>query len=811
MDPHPSASSGNVEAPSTTTDDVAASEARFRSIFESVDEGFCLCEMITDAAGTPIDYRFVEVNPLFETMTGLVDPVGRTALEMVPDLEPHWVHTYGRVAFGNEPLRFQQGSDAMQRWFDVFCVPVEPRGTFALVFKDISEARVAEASLRESVRRDRHRAALADAVRELIDPAAVQAVATRLLAEALGASRVHYVDVDADQRLSADQRAPTRPLEIATSVVAPVVSGAQTVGMLTVHHEHPHCWTQFELDLIQETAERTHTALRFARGQVELRESEERFRSMADGLPLPIWQVGIDGGLEWANTAFYDHFGASPADVAGDKWHLLAHPDHDRFLLDFAAAIEERRTFHGEVLARHAGGGWRWLESWGRPRFSSDGRYLGHLGTNADITERKVAEERARMSRERAEMLAAMITALETDKPGRTRAERLVDALVPRFADYATIEAPDLDDPVVALAHRDRSMTPILRELRTHHRLSIDDEQSLAHAAHGRLQYTADFAEATVARYSPDSAVGRLLSRLGTRSHMVVPIGLGTDISGALMVGITDPMRLAYTPGDLDFLADLASHASVLIAAAVIQEREHRISLRLQEALLPRTLVSTAMVDVAARYVASSDVLEVGGDWYDSIVLDDDRTMFVVGDVVGHGLEAAAMMGRLRAGLAALAGYGAGPGQLLHMLDHFASTAGEADYTTVCCAELDMSTRTLTYASAGHPPILVIGADGSSQWLDEGRSPPLCTGHSAQRDQATVTIPDGALMIMYTDGLVERRGESIDQGLSRLQQVAVAARHDPADRVCQKLIEMAAETPTDDDTVVLCIRLQPCD
>ena len=186
MDPHPSASSGNVEAPSTTTDDVAASEARFRSIFESVDEGFCLCEMITDAAGTPIDYRFVEVNPLFETMTGLVDPVGRTALEMVPDLEPHWVDTYGRVAFGNEPLRFQQGSDAMQRWFDVFCVPVEPRGTFALVFKDISEARVAEASLRESVRRDRHRAALADAVRELIDPAAVQAVATRLLAEALG-------------------------------------------------------------------------------------------------------------------------------------------------------------------------------------------------------------------------------------------------------------------------------------------------------------------------------------------------------------------------------------------------------------------------------------------------------------------------------------------------------------------------------------------------------------------------------------------------------------------------------------------------
>lgn len=128
----------------------AERESRFRAVFTSIDEGFCLCEMIVDAQGRPADYRFLEVNPQFERMTGLVGAVGRTALELVPGLERHWIETYGRVALEGQPARTEQGAAAMGRWFDVFATPVEPHGRFAVVFRDVTERRRAERELLES-------------------------------------------------------------------------------------------------------------------------------------------------------------------------------------------------------------------------------------------------------------------------------------------------------------------------------------------------------------------------------------------------------------------------------------------------------------------------------------------------------------------------------------------------------------------------------------------------------------------------------------------------------------------------------------
>ncbi|WP_168771056.1 PAS domain-containing sensor histidine kinase [Palleronia sediminis] len=120
-------------------DALRESEARLRSVFSSIDQGYCLAEMMLDREGEPVDYRFVEVNPLFEQMTGLKDAEGRTARELVPGLEAKWIETYARVAFRNETLRFQDRSDVMGRHFDVFAMPVPPLGRFVIVFKDITE------------------------------------------------------------------------------------------------------------------------------------------------------------------------------------------------------------------------------------------------------------------------------------------------------------------------------------------------------------------------------------------------------------------------------------------------------------------------------------------------------------------------------------------------------------------------------------------------------------------------------------------------------------------------------------------------
>jgi PAS domain S-box-containing protein len=135
-------------------------EARYRALFARIDQGFCICEMIVDASGTPIDYRFVEINDAFTEMTGLpIDAVGRTARDMVPALEQHWVDTYARVGLGGESLHFESTSSAMGRSFDVFATPVPPNGHFALVFTDVTARRQAEEALQA---RERHTRLLAD-------------------------------------------------------------------------------------------------------------------------------------------------------------------------------------------------------------------------------------------------------------------------------------------------------------------------------------------------------------------------------------------------------------------------------------------------------------------------------------------------------------------------------------------------------------------------------------------------------------------------------------------------------------------------
>jgi PAS domain S-box-containing protein len=129
------------------------SQHRFQTLFSVIDEGYCLCDTILNEEGRPVDYRFLEVNPLFEQLTGLKDAVGKTAYTMLPELEPIWAEVYGEVALGNTPKRFQLGSDVMGRFFDVFATPMQPRGRFALVFKDITSAKAKADALRSSEER----------------------------------------------------------------------------------------------------------------------------------------------------------------------------------------------------------------------------------------------------------------------------------------------------------------------------------------------------------------------------------------------------------------------------------------------------------------------------------------------------------------------------------------------------------------------------------------------------------------------------------------------------------------------------------
>jgi serine phosphatase RsbU (regulator of sigma subunit) len=491
---------------------LAEREARLRTLFASIDEGYCLCEIVLDEAGEPADYRFLEINGRFEEMTGLHDAVGRTIRELEPAIEPAWIENCGRVALGGAALRWEDRSDALGRWFDVFATPVEPRGRFAVVFTDVSARKRAEAVLRE---------------REL------------------------------NARRSGRQ--------------------AELLG-----------------------------------------------------------------------------------DIAAD---LDAADSHDAAL------------------------------------------------------------------------------------------QRLLDRLVPAIADFATIEAPAEDAPL--------------------------------------------------------GSVGRVANG-GPHSTLAVPIELGGARPATLRLGLSHPARPAFTGDDQAFVRRIAERAGLILARERAREIEHAVALRLQQALLPDELVQRPGLELAARYEASSAALEVGGDWYDSYALEGDRVGLVVGDVMGHGLEAAAAMGRLRVALAALVPHADGPAQLLEHLDAFNTGPDGATFATACYAELDLPSGWLRYSSAGHPPALIVPPQGAPRWLDGARAIAFSGMPGPERPEAARELEPGTLLLLCSDGLVERRGEVIDAGLERLRRAAADARDAPLPEICDRIFaELGVATMRDDDVVLLCARLAP--
>jgi PAS domain S-box-containing protein len=665
--------------------DRLARASRLQALFDSIDEGFCVAEIVIDELGEAVDYRFLEVNPLFEQMTGLVDPVGKTALELVPDLERAWINKYARVALDGETLRFEQGSGAMGRWFDVFATPVSPRGQFAIVFKD-------------------------------------------------------------------------------------------------------------------QTARR--------RWETALQESESRFRSMADHLPLPVWQHDARGRQDWVNETFSTYFGVTREEMVDDRWQLLTHPeDGESYAKEFTEAVAERSPFHGLARVRRADGEWRWLESWAHPTFGPDGDYRGHLGTSADVTERALAEEIVGVRANRSALMAELLTELDGQPRLHQRIRTLVQLLVNRIADYAIIEAPFEPEPLVAVAHRDPNQVENLVELHQYYRLDPESPLSITIATDkGQLLSVMDPHVRSPQAYDPDAAA--CILKLNPRSQIAVPLDLGAHRRGALILGLVGREGRHFGHDDLAFVEDVARRMGVVFATARVHEQEHDISVRLQKALLPDKLVQHDRLDIVARYQAASDILEVGGDWYDTFSWPDGSIGIIVGDVVGHGLDSVASMGRLRAATAALAAHiGPRPAELLTALDEFAKGSDGTDFATAVCVVIDPDSGRLTYASAGHPPIIVVEPNGATRRLEEALSLPLCRIDAGERHEATTILLFGSLVILYSDGLIERRREHLDVGLGRLEEASSKLRELPAASLADRLIaDLAASSAPEDDVVVVCAR-----
>ncbi|NJP45766.1 PP2C family protein-serine/threonine phosphatase [Actinacidiphila epipremni] len=240
----------------------------------------------------------------------------------------------------------------------------------------------------------------------------------------------------------------------------------------------------------------------------------------------------------------------------------------------------------------------------------------------------------------------------------------------------------------------------------------------------------------------------------------------------------------------------------------VAHARERQIALTLQQAMLHSPDLAGHR-EIALRYMPAVRSMNVCGDWYDVVDLSEDTFTVAVGDVVGHGLEAAAIMGMLRSALSAAVRAIPEPGRAMDVLGRYARTFDSALATTAAKAVVDTRARRITYTSAGHPPPLLCGTDGSVAVLDKATDPPLGVRmDDGPRPQATVPYRPGATLVLYTDGLIERRGEDIDTGLQRLVDTLAAHSSLGPDALADTLLSrLGVPNGGLDDIALIVVRL----
>lgn len=294
----------------------------------------------------------------------------------------------------------------------------------------------------------------------------------------------------------------------------------------------------------------------------------------------------------------------------------------------------------------------------------------------------------------------------------------------------------------------------------------------------------------------PTTVQNPILWQKGIQSMVGVPLEHGTQLLGVLHVGAMS--QRAFSEADVQLLELVAERATAAIQVWAL-DLERSASRLVQRSLLPAALPQCPGVEFATRYVPSG-AGSVGGDWYDAFVLPNGELWVFVGDVAGHGLQAAVTMGRLRAALRAYSLEGHPPDQVLRLADAKLQLFDPGETVTVLCGRLRPPYATMELSSAGHLPPVVVAPGHGPKLVQLAQAVPLGVTPGIGTQTTEVEIVPGAVFVAYTDGLVERRDESLDVGIRRLLQ-ATTAQH--PDTVCQSIMQQLIGTFVPGDDVAL--------
>jgi PAS domain S-box-containing protein len=411
-------------------------------------------------------------------------------------------------------------------------------------------------------------------------------------------------------------------------------------------------------------------------------------------------------------------------------------------------------------------------------------------------------------ARDRLDGLARLGELLTVELESHSRLAAVARAIVPTFADTAAVYLADSDAALglSAFAHVDPERESRVGDLAEWPTLSGDSGAPQLQAFRRNAPVLLPRVPARPAVVGGNEEIARdLVYDMGVHSLLCVPLPGPTGPIGTLALGYVDPER-EYHSDDVALAREIARRVGPAIDNALRFEHEHAIVDAFQRGLLPERLPRVRGVELAARYLPGGAGLSVGGDLYEVLPLEDGRVLLAIGDVVGHGVRAAAAMGRVRSVLQFCATRSEGPADVLGQLNEHLWSLADSDMATLLVMLYDPLIGRLELASAGHPPPLVRAPDGTVRFIDEGRGVPLRITTEPAYEQIETRLEPGATLLLYTDGLVERRGESLDRGLERLQDAWRSAPDELESAAEHVVAAMLGEGPTRDDVALLMLR-----
>ncbi|KDN78398.1 PAS/PAC sensor protein [Streptomyces olindensis] len=445
----------------------------------------------------------------------------------------------------------------------------------------------------------------------------------------------------------------------------------------------------------------------------------------------------------------------------------------------------------------------------------TDGRVLGLAMAVLDVTERQQASAEVAQARQHLSVIADAGVRIGTTLDLRQTARELAEVVVPQLADLAAVDvlesvvAHGTIAPVSGGAPAEFRALAVAAGYPTDAIHAADPVGELATYGASRVitqcvrrarpVLVERVDSKMLRRLARDARAAQALHEAGAHSYLALPLMARGKVLGTLSLYRTVNER-PFDDRDQLLASELAARAAICIDNARLYGRERGTALTLQRSLLPSTPAQREGLDIAARYRPA--LSEVGGDWYDVLPLGPGRTGLVVGDVMGKGVQAAAIMGQLSTATRALARLDLPPAELLRHLDDIAGSLGDAIATCVY-AVCDLERGTCALSSAGHLPPVLAGADGGAELVDVPGGVPLGVGGVAF-GTVEVEFTPGSLLALYTDGLVETRGEPIDTGLGTLTRLLTTAGPS-LQRTSDSLLGALSPEP-DDDVALLLVR-----